>query len=98
MKMVKSIEREYTLKALQAIEPWAYLLPTDVQRAVRLALSVIESHALPTSEELEKQIGGHNWVIARRTRYIERKYGVDVITLSPKQYADAQRRAIESRF
>lgn len=30
-------EREYTLAALNAIEPWLFLLPSDVQRKVKLA-------------------------------------------------------------
>lgn len=38
-----------------------------------------------------KIVGGRNWVIARRTPRIVARYGVDVICLSPKRYAEAER-------
>jgi hypothetical protein len=42
---------------------------------------------MPTvSDIIEREHGGRNWVIARRTKNILRTYGDDVITLSPKEY------------
>ena len=38
-----------------------------------------------------EQFGGKNWVLARRTERIVRRYGADVRCLSKKQYAAAER-------
>lgn len=91
------LEREYTDAALKAIEPWIFILPTAVQRAVRLAASVRTTHGCATAEEMRRELGGSNWVIARRIPSIIRKYGEDVICVSSKKYQEAERRAIESR-
>lgn len=34
---------------------------------------------------VERECGGRNWVRARRTAFILRRYGQDVVTLSPKE-------------
>lgn len=49
-----------------------------------------------TPDELRIELGS-NWVIARRTPRIVKKYGADVNCISAAQYAAAQRRAIEKR-
>lgn len=90
-------EREYVIAALESLEPWVFLLPSDVQRKVKLARSVMETHGMATGEELERELGP-NWVVGRRTKRIVEKYGEDVQCYSPEKYADAERRAIESRF
>lgn len=38
-----------------------------------------------------KIVGGHNWVIARRSPRILARYGSDVVCLTPKQYTEAER-------
>ncbi len=40
-----------------------------------------------------KIVGGHNWVIARRTPNILARYGQDVVCLTPKSYQNAERLA-----
>lgn len=90
------LEREYTSKALQAVSAHLSKLPPDVQRSVKLALSVIATHGGPTSEEMRRVLGS-NWVLARRTRRIVAQYGDDVKCYSAKQYEAAEREAIESR-
>ena len=40
---------------------------------------------------LSEQFGGSNWVLARRSANIVRRYGSDVICVSKKQYAQAER-------
>ena len=92
-----SYEREYCEAALEAVRPWLYLLPTDVQRKVRLAQSVLDSYGSATAEEIRNELGA-NWVIARRTRRIVEKYGADVKCYTNSQYKAAERRAIESRY
>lgn len=42
-------------------------------------------------EFLHNRIGGKNWVIARRTPNIVRRYGEDVICVSRKRYAQIER-------
>lgn len=91
-------EREYTKAALDAVEPYLFLLPSDVQRAVKLAKSVHETNGFPTCEELRQELGGTNWVLARRTKAIVDRYGEDVICVSPAQYEKAERTALEKRF
>lgn len=91
-----NFQKEYTDKAFAAVKPYLWLLPTDVQRAVLLAESIIASHGHPTTKELEPEIGS-NWVLAKRTKAIVVKYGPDVRCLTPQQYEAAQRRAIEKR-
>lgn len=44
-------------------------------------------------EAFRRQIGGANWVLARRTPAIVARYGEDVICLSREKYKDAERRA-----
>lgn len=91
-----SYETEYTLAALVALEPWLFLLPTDVQRKIKLARSVVESHGYPSSAELKAELG-ENWVLARRTKSIVAKYGDNVRCYSHAQYEAAERRALEKR-
>jgi hypothetical protein len=91
-----SLEEEYTNAAFVAVQPWLYLLPTDVQRKIKLANEAHRTHSIATCEELRKEFGS-NWVIARRTPRIVEKYGPDVKTITFQQYEDATRRAIESR-
>ena len=90
-------ELRYCRAAFEAIRPWLFLLPADVQRKIKLALSVIDSHGMATAEELNTQLG-KNWVIARRSQRIIDKYGKDVVCVSNKQFEDAVEQAIESRF
>lgn len=52
----------------------------------------------PTLEEINAQIGGPRWVIARRTPRIVEKYGDDVICLTPKQYQEYTRLARVARM
>jgi len=66
-------------------------------RDVRVALGAIDK-PYSTVAEFAKQVGGTNWVIGRRTKHIRARYGDDVITLSPKAYEAAERRAIEARY
>ena len=95
---MNDLEKEYVLAALNSIQPHhLYLLPTNVQRKVKLALSVIASHGVATGEEIREE-PGPNWVLARRTRNIVEKYGADVNCVTPGGYDAAQRRAIEKRF
>ena len=89
-------QTEYTKAALDALAEWLFILPTDVQRKLKLARSVIETHGEATGEELRRELGD-NWVLARRTKGIVERYGPNVKCYSAKQYADAERRAIESR-
>lgn len=35
-------------------------------------------------------VGGHNWVVARRSPRVVAKYGDDVVCLSPKRYAEVE--------
>ena len=51
----------------------------------------------PTSDEFAAEVGGHNWVVSRRTPRILAKYGEDVICLSPKRYREAERLALLRR-
>lgn len=44
-------------------------------------------------KEFHRVIGGSNWVLHPRTKRIVERYGEDVICLSPKRYADAERLA-----
>lgn len=66
----------------------------------RLALSGIVGeliHGHPTSDEMSKAIGSKNWVIARRSERIVRRYGDDVVCLTSKQYEDAEQKAWAAR-
>ena len=54
-------------------------------------------YAHPTADEMRAAIGGKNWVIARRTESIVRRYGKDVICVSPQDYAKAEAKAIANR-
>lgn len=47
----------------------------------------------PTCAELTAEIGGKNWVVARRTPRIVAQYGEDVICLTPKAYREKERLA-----
>jgi len=89
-------EKEFVIPALQATEKWHHVLPSDVQRALRVALSVIQTHGSATVDELRRELG-ENWVIARRTPAIVARYGEDVRCYSQAQYRDAERRAILKR-
>jgi len=51
-----------------------------------------------TAEELRAQVGGENWVLHRRTPRIVERYGPDVICLSQRAYAEAERRARVARM
>lgn len=97
MEMVWDLEKEYTQKAFEAIAPHLEALPADVQRAIRLAVSVRQLHGSATSEEMAAQLGTP-WVIARRTPRIIQRYGADVVCITRKQYHAAERRAIEARL
>lgn len=90
-------ERDYVLPAFEALKKWMFLLPTDVQRKILIAKSVIESHGSATGDELKRELG-EDWVLARRTKNIIERYGEDVRCYTPKQYEAAERRAIEARF
>lgn len=92
-----SYEREYTQKAFEALKSYLYLLPTEVQRSVLLAGSIVASHGYPTGKELAAELGD-NWVLAKRTKSIVAKYGQDVKCYSQEAYKVAERRAIEKRF
>lgn len=91
-----NVDKEYIEPALLAVEPWLYLLPTDVQRKVKLAISLVHTHGYATMEESRAELGS-NWVIARRTKRIVEKYGEDVNAISSERYAQVQRDAIEKR-
>jgi hypothetical protein len=90
------LQREYCLTALDSVLPWLYLLPSAVQRNIKLAHSVLLSHGSATQQEMQEQLGT-NWVLARRTKRIVERYGPDVRCYSQAQYAAAERRAIEGR-
>lgn len=94
--MSANYEREYTKEALDAVSTWLYLLPSDVQRKVKLARSVMETYGQATIDELRNELG-NNWVVARRTKGIVERYGEDVKCYSHKQYEAAERRAIQNR-
>lgn len=93
---MNDLENEYVLVALAMVKDHLHMLPPYVQRKVKLAWSVLESHGTTTAEEMRTELGP-NWVIARRGRQIVEKYGEDVRCLSIAQYHAAQRRAIEKR-
>lgn len=95
---MNNIEIEYARLALESTQYWKHVLPTDVVRNINIALSVIETGGWATAAEMQKELGGKNWVIARRTKNIVAKYGKDVKCVTSKQYEAAQRRAIEKRF
>lgn len=40
---------------------------------------------------LRDRIGGSNWVLARRSRHIEARYGKDVICVSKQRYAQIEK-------
>jgi hypothetical protein len=42
-------------------------------------------------ERFAELVGGHNWVIARRSGRIVVKYGANVVCLSPERYREAER-------
>lgn len=44
-------------------------------------------------EEFARIVGGHNWVVTRRTPRIIATYGEDVICLSRQQHMNAERLA-----
>jgi len=92
------LERKYAMDALEAVEKWSHLLPSDVQRKVKIAQSVFASYGLATTDEIRRELGGPNWVIAKRTKGIVARYGEDVIAVSSEKYHAAEIRAIESRF
>jgi hypothetical protein len=48
-------------------------------------------------DEFAKIVGGHNWVIARRSSRIVARYGEDVVCLSARRYREADRLARLSR-
>lgn len=89
-------QEEYALEAIEALEPYLFLLPSDVQRKVKLAAAVFANHGCAPVEAFRQEVGGTNWVIAKRTKRIIERYGEDVITLTPHQYKAAERRAIET--
>lgn len=91
-----TLEQEYVTTAFEAVSHWWHLLPSDVERKLRLAKSLVESHGSPTADEMRQELGS-NWVIARRTKRVVERYGEDVNCVTPKQYAAAERRAIEKR-
>lgn len=64
-----NFEREYIGKMLAALSPHLPILPKDVQRAVLLAQSVIESHGMATGAELRLELGARQigcWRAGRR--------------------------------
>lgn len=89
-------ETDYTRPALEAVLKHVSL-PSDIEAQVRRAISVIDSHGGATTQELAQELG-KNWVIARRTKKIVKKYGEDVKCYSPKQFEKAERTAINKRF
>lgn len=48
----------------------------------------------PFPADLNEEIGGRNWVVARRTQRIIERYGAGVICLSRKQFEAARVRAV----
>jgi hypothetical protein len=88
-------ERKYTTEALEALEPWLYLLPTDVQQKVKLARSVIASHGGATAAEMSRELGSEHWAICRNTPANQERYGKCV---TAKAYDEAEIRAIEGRM
>jgi len=49
---------------------------------------------LPDTDVLSEEIGGHNWVIHRRTKRIVDHYGESVICITKRQYDAAVDRAL----
>ena len=41
--------------------------------------------------EFARLVGGHRWVVARRTRNIVLRYGSDVVCLSRQKYTELRR-------
>lgn len=72
-------QEEYALEAIEALEPYLFLLPSDVQRKVKLAAAVFANHGCAPVEAFRREVGGTNWVIAKRTKRIIERYGEDVI-------------------
>lgn len=94
---MSDLQREYVEAALDAVAQCLPMLPNDIQRRIKLAQSVLVTYGSATTEELRRELGA-NWVIARRTKSIVEKYGEDVRCYTSKQFDEAVRRAIESRF
>lgn len=95
--MLTDLEREYVMMALNSLDTWLVLLPTVVQRRVRLATSVMDTHGLATTKEIRAELG-EVWVMARRTKRIVEKYGEGVRCVSAVEFEAVQRQAIEQRF
>ena len=51
----------------------------------------------PTATEIAEYLGGRNWVVARRTPRIVRKYGADVICISQAKYSKMHRELLAAR-
>jgi hypothetical protein len=45
-------------------------------------------HGEDVLDEIRRLIGSGNWVVARRSVEITRRYGRDVVCLSPKRHAE----------
>jgi hypothetical protein len=90
-------QREYLQVMFNSLERHLHLLPSIVQRDVKLARSVVETHGSATPDEMRKQLGD-NWVLAKRTKNIVARYGPDVKCYSHARYHAAERTAIEARF
>jgi hypothetical protein len=95
--MSKLIDEQLTIEALDAVASEVERLSPEAQRAFRLAVSARATHG-PRADELSAIFGGRNWVLAPRSKGIVARYGEDVICVSRKQYAAAEREAIERRF
>lgn len=89
-----SIERQALAEMFAGLNNWLYLLPTDVQRKVRFASVVHYNGGMPSPDAFAREVGGRNWVIARRTKRIVERFGEGVICLSQKQYLAASLAAL----
>lgn len=87
-------QTEYSNAAIAAVLPHLEALPEDVRSKVNTAAALIRNKGCIPSELLREELGGANWVIARRTRRIVEQYGPDVVCVTPKRYQEAERRAI----
>ena len=91
-----SLEREYFDRMFLHLRQWMHLLPSDLQRTIKIAES-LHKYSGATSEEFAAE-WGPKWVIARRTKRIVEKYGEDVKCVTHKQYVETERKIIARRF
>jgi hypothetical protein len=92
---MNDLELAFVTKMFGDLAPHLSKLPKRARRSVLLAQSVLAKG--PTADELSEQLGGRNWVIARRTPRIVDRYGDDVICVTPHQFTETKVRVIESR-